>query len=126
MFLRGEVQHRETVISSLQETVRAREAELITMRELADGLQDSGNAGDMGDTGDTGDAGDAEVHHMPRRILGENSGAVAGSRSSEAAWLDVPGAGDLWADGSHPTVIDLQLVDLSRVLPNYEADRAVS
>ena len=46
-YLRGEVQHREKVISGLRETVREREAELIALR----------------------DEPDAEVHHMPRRVL---------------------------------------------------------
>jgi hypothetical protein len=49
-YLRGEVQHREKVISALRETVREREAELIALR----------------------DEPDAEVHHMPRRVLAEH------------------------------------------------------
>ena len=49
-YLRGEVQYREKVISGLRETVREREAELITLR----------------------DEPDAEVHHMPRRVLAEH------------------------------------------------------
>jgi hypothetical protein len=50
VFLAGEVSHRETVISALRETVRAREAELISLR----------------------DDDDCEVHHMPRRVLAEH------------------------------------------------------
>ena len=50
VYLEGEVAHREKVISSLRETVRAREAELITLR----------------------DEDDAEVHHMPKRVLAEH------------------------------------------------------
>jgi septal ring factor EnvC (AmiA/AmiB activator) len=49
-YLRGEVEHREKVISALRETVREREAELIALR----------------------DGPDAEVHHMPRRVLAEH------------------------------------------------------
>jgi septal ring factor EnvC (AmiA/AmiB activator) len=49
-YLRGEIQHREKVISGLRETVREREAELIALR----------------------DEPDAEVHHMPRRVLAEH------------------------------------------------------
>jgi hypothetical protein len=49
-YLRGEVQHREKVISGLRETVREREAELIALH----------------------DEPDAEVHHMPRRVLAEH------------------------------------------------------
>ena len=49
-YLRGEVQHREKVISALRETVREREAELIALR----------------------DEPDAEIHHMPRRVLAEH------------------------------------------------------
>lgn len=50
VYLAGEVGHRETVIAALRETVRAREAELITLRE----------------------DDDCEVHHMPRRVLAEH------------------------------------------------------
>ena len=50
VFLTGEVSHRETVITALRETVRAREAELISLRDDAD----------------------FEVHHMPRRVLAEH------------------------------------------------------
>lgn len=49
VYLAGEVGHRETVIAALRETVRAREAELITLRD-----------------------DDCEVHHMPRRVLAEH------------------------------------------------------
>ena len=50
VYLAGEVSHRENVISALRETVRAREAELISLRE----------------------EDDCEVHHMPRRVLAEH------------------------------------------------------
>ncbi len=50
VYLTGEVSHRENVISALRETVRAREAELISLR----------------------DEDDCEVHHMPRRVLAEH------------------------------------------------------
>jgi hypothetical protein len=50
LYLRGEVEHREKVISGLRETVREREAELIALR----------------------DETEAEVHHMPRRVLAEH------------------------------------------------------
>jgi hypothetical protein len=49
-YLRGEVQHREKVISGLRETVREREAELIAL----------------------GDEPNAEVHHMPGQVLAEH------------------------------------------------------
>ena len=49
-YLRGEIQHREKVISGLRETAREREAELIALR----------------------DEPDAEVHHMPRRVPAEH------------------------------------------------------
>jgi hypothetical protein len=48
-YLKGEVEHRDKVISTLPETVREREAELIALREEPD----------------------AEVHHMPRRVLAQ-------------------------------------------------------
>jgi hypothetical protein len=51
VYLRGEVDHREKVISGLRETVREREAELIALR----------------------DETEAEVHHMPRRVLAEHA-----------------------------------------------------
>ena len=50
VFLMGEVEYRDKVISGLRETVRDREAELIALREEPE----------------------AEVHHMPRRVLAEH------------------------------------------------------
>jgi hypothetical protein len=50
IFLMGEVEYRDKVISGLRETVRDREAELIALR----------------------DEPEAEVHHMPRRVLAEH------------------------------------------------------
>jgi hypothetical protein len=91
VFLAGEVTHRETVITALRETVRAREAELISLR----------------------DDDDCEVHHMPRRVLAEH----------ESVWDEIPGVDELWADGSHPTVVDLKMIDTAMVMPNYEVDR---
>ena len=93
-FLAGEVSHRETVITALRETVRAREAELISLR----------------------DETDCEVHHMPRRVLAEH----------ESVWDEIPGVDDLWGDGSHPTVVDLKMIDTAMVLPNYEVDRKLA
>ena len=94
VFLAGEVSHRETVITALRETVRAREAELISLRDEAD----------------------CEVHHMPRRVLAEH----------ESVWDEIPGVDDLWGDGSHPTVVDLKMIDTAMVLPNYEVDRKLA
>jgi hypothetical protein len=50
VFLMGEIEYRDKVISGLRETVRDREAELIALR----------------------DEPEAEVHHMPRRVLAEH------------------------------------------------------
>jgi hypothetical protein len=50
VYLTGEVEHRNKMISGLRETVREREAELIALR------------------GETA----AEVHHMPRRVLADH------------------------------------------------------
>jgi hypothetical protein len=47
VYLRGEIDYRDKVITALRETVRDRDAELIT----------------------SSDQPEAEVHHMPRRIL---------------------------------------------------------
>jgi hypothetical protein len=94
VFLKGEVDHRETVISSLRDTVRAREAELITLR----------------------DETESDVHHMPRRVMAEH----------ESVWDEIPGADELWTDGSYPTVVDLRVIDMSMVLPNYEVDRKLA
>ncbi len=91
--LRHEVDHREVVIESLRETVRARESELEALRVAEP---------------------DAEVHSLPRRMRTE----------PESEW-DALGAGNRWADGSHPTVVDLATLDTAMVLPNYEADRQV-
>ena len=82
------------MISSLRETVRAREAELITLR----------------------DETESDVHHMPRRVLAEH----------ESVWDEIPGADELWTDGSHPTVVDLRMIDMAMVLPNYEVDRKLA
>jgi hypothetical protein len=49
-YLRGEVEHRVKIISGFRETLSAREAELIALR----------------------DGTDAEVHHMPRRVQAEH------------------------------------------------------
>ena len=94
-YLRAEVDHREVVISTLRDTVRAREAELIALQA------------------ENGE--DADVHEWPRRVL-------AGPGS---AGEDLPAADDRWTDGSHPTVVDLLALDLEMVLPNYEEDRRV-
>jgi len=96
--LRGEIAHRETVISSLRETVRSREAELIALH--SDGEEHPG----------------ADVHHMPRRVLAEH----------ESTWADAPDADELWGDGSYPTVVDLKMLETAMVLPNYEADQKIS
>jgi hypothetical protein len=62
---------------------------------------------------DTSD--DADIHHMPRRVLAEH----------ESSWAELPDADELWNDGSHPTVVDLKMIDTAMVLPNYEVDRKV-
>ncbi len=92
--LRIEVDHREVVIDALRETVRAREAELETLRADEPG---------------------AEVRALPRRMQTEQP----------SEWDAVTGENDLWADGSHPTVVDIKTIDTAMVLPNYEADRQV-
>jgi hypothetical protein len=46
-YLKGEIEYREKVIAALRDTVREREAELITSRDEAD----------------------AQIHHMPRRVF---------------------------------------------------------
>ena len=93
VYFEGEVAHREQVITALRETVRAREAELITLREEED----------------------ADVHHMPKRVLAEH----------ESVWAEMPEPGDLWTDGSAPTVVDLKMLETAMASPNYEDDRQV-
>jgi hypothetical protein len=46
-YLKGEIEYREKVIAALRDTVREREAELITSNDEAD----------------------AQIHHMPRRVF---------------------------------------------------------
>jgi hypothetical protein len=46
-YLKGEIEYREKVIAALRDTVREREAELIT----------------------SSDEADAQIHHMPRRVF---------------------------------------------------------
>jgi len=43
---------------------------------------------------------DAEVLGLPRRVLNEH----------ESLWSQLPEADELWADGDHPTVVDLKAV----------------
>lgn len=66
VYLAGEVGHRETVIAALRETVRAREAELITLRE----------------------DDDCEVHHMPRRVLAEHESVWDDIPGVDELWND--------------------------------------
>jgi hypothetical protein len=70
VFLRGEVQYRERVISGLRETVREREAELIALR----------------------DEREAEVHHMPRRVLAEHESIWQELNVSDGTAAEVPPA----------------------------------
>lgn len=95
--LKSEIAQRDTVIGSLRDTVRSRDAELAALRDAEWGGEE------------------ASISHMPRRVLAEH----------ESTWTEVPGADELWTDGSHPTVVDLQMLDTAMVLPNYEVDRRV-
>ncbi len=108
--LAARVAERDRTIAGLHHTVRTREAELAA---LADDSHRAGGA-------DDGDS--AQVHAMPRRVLVETPG-----RDGRPG---VPSAEDLWDDGSHPTVVDLAVIDLSLVeepvLPNYEEDRRLA
>ncbi len=96
--LRSEIEHRDTVITSLRATVRNHEAELIALQN-----------------DNTADENRADVHHMPRRMLAEQ----------ESSWAGLPDADQLWNDGAHPTVVDLMMIDTNVLLPNYEVDRRV-
>lgn len=94
--LTAEVSRRHALITTLQEAIRAREAELQAV--LSDGDE-------------------AEVHAMPRRVRVEFETADASD--------------DLWTDGTHPTVVDLDLTGIDYtagepVLPNYEEDRRLA
>jgi hypothetical protein len=93
-YLKTEIAHRETVIVSLRETVRAREAELVTLLT---------------------DDSDAAVHTLPRRVLAE---ITAGPD-------EVVAAGDLWADSSHPTVVDMPPIEDSAI-PDFEGNRKLA
>lgn len=93
---------RDTTITSLRRTVGTQEAELAALRDAV--------------AADDSDAGSgAAVRHMPRRVLAEQ----------DSTWSEVPGADEVWRDGSHPSVVDLRMLDAAMVLPNYEADRRV-
>ena len=65
-YLRAEVDHRESVISALRDTVRAREAELIALR----------------------DEPGAEVHTMPRRVFTEPEPEADATPTAEELWTD--------------------------------------
>ena len=66
VYLQSEVDHRETVISSLRRTVRSREAELIALREEET----------------------AAVHQMPRRVLAEHESEWDQAPAAEDLWSD--------------------------------------
>jgi hypothetical protein len=60
------------------------------------------------------DDSDAEVRTLPRRVLAEIS-----------AGPEEVAAGDLWTDGSHPTVVDMAPIE-DLALPNFEGDRKLA
>jgi hypothetical protein len=67
VFLGGEVEYRDKVISGLRETVREREAELIALR----------------------DERGADVHHMPRRVLAEHESILQELNASDETAAEV-------------------------------------
>lgn len=58
---------------------------------------------------------DAAVHTMPHRV----------PVGTESAGDDLPDADDLWGDGSHPTVVDMVMIDFA-LLSDEALDRKVS
>jgi hypothetical protein len=98
--LTAEVARRQQLITSLEESVRVREAEL---RALLDA-----------------DGDDAEVHDMPRRSKLDPEAVTQAAADPE----------DIWTDGTHPTVVDMAAIDADLigepVLPNYEEDRRLA
>ncbi|MBI0301395.1 hypothetical protein JBE04_44930, partial [Streptomyces sp. PRKS01-29] len=107
-----------TIITALRSTVRSREAELAGLR--AQGERENGETARA--AGDRADLNRVEtpVSHLPRRMLTEPERPGA-----EVSRTDLPGADELWADGSQPAVLDLRMIDTAMVLPNYEVDRRV-
>ena len=67
VYLRGEIEYRDKIVSGLRETVREREAELIALRD------------------ETG----AEVHHMPRRVLAEHESILQELNASDGTAAEV-------------------------------------
>jgi hypothetical protein len=63
---------------------------------------------------------EAEVHTMPRR--GRVDGVLSAQAGDEAE--------EMWTDGTHPTVVDMAVIDSyligEPVLPNYEEDRRLA
>lgn len=116
--LTAEVTRREQVIASLTETVRVREAEL---RAVTDGDESTGPGSD----GAESDGAGAEVHAMPRRS--KVDGQLPVTDGAETGDIE---AGDMWTDGTHPTVVDMAVIDAyligEPVLPNYEEDRRLA
>jgi len=108
--LSAEITRRQEVIASLQDTVRAREAELAALLDV-----------ENSENGAVDEAEGAHVHAMPRRVLVDQDGEPGSAPSDE-----------LWTDGTHPTVVDLDLSGLDYgtrrepVLPNYEEDRRLA
>lgn len=57
------------------------------------------------------DGTDAEIMALPRRV------------KIDACWQALPTAEEPWADGTHPTVVDLRTLEAALVLPNFEVDQ---
>lgn len=94
--LTAQVNERGQRITRLGRDLAAREAELAELRELrAAGEAPAGDA--------------AEVLAMPRHAV-------------VADWDALPSAEDLWSDGNHPTVVDLQQLAFPEA-PSAEAKK---
>ncbi len=106
--LRSEISTLKGDTAHLRSEVEQRETVITSLRETVKTREAELIA--LRDEGDV-----ADVHHMPRRVLADH----------ESAWNELPDADELWGDGSHPTVVDLVMIDTAMVLPNYEVDRRV-
>ena len=89
--LRLELARREQLVAELRAKVDAHERELASLR-AADGVRLDGTAVDD----DASVNASIDVVGMPRR-------------AQRSQWDALPTAEDLWSDGDHPTVADLEL-----------------
>ncbi len=106
--LRGEISTLKGDSTYLRGEVQHRETVITSLRETV-------RSREAELTALQADGDGAAVHTMPHRV----------PAGDESAWDDLPDADDLWNDGSHPTVVDMVMIDFA-LLGEDVPDRLVS